>query len=188
MAFDLAKKTILKEWYFNENDIQYGPFQLSELLDKINRDTLVWSEGMEWMKAEDVTDLQKYFPTAKSISSVPEQQEVESDFELKTNTFISPQKMFSSPFSFEGRIRRTEYGISLIIYVISHGVFVNLSESSSLFGFGFIPLYWFLWAQGAKRCHDRQNSGWYQIIPFYVFWMIFAEGDYTENEFGHSPK
>jgi nitrogenase molybdenum-iron protein alpha chain len=39
-----------------------------------------------------------------------------------------------------------------------------------------VPYCWFIWAQGAKRCHDRGNSGWYQIIPFYGFWMLFAEG------------
>ena len=51
-----------------------------------------------------------------------------------------------------------------------------------------IPVYWFIFAQGAKRCHDRGNSGWYQIIPFYVLWMLFAEGDTGENNYGDDPK
>jgi uncharacterized membrane protein YhaH (DUF805 family) len=51
-----------------------------------------------------------------------------------------------------------------------------------------IPGYWFLLAQGAKRCHDRSNSGWFQIIPFYVFWMLFAEGFPGPNEYGLNPK
>lgn len=51
-----------------------------------------------------------------------------------------------------------------------------------------VPYCWFIWAQGAKRCHDRGNSGWYQIIPFYGFWMLFAEGETTANEYGNSPK
>ena len=34
----------------------------------------------------------------------------------------------------------------------------------------------------------RGNSGWYQIIPFYVLWMLFAEGDKEANEYGNPPK
>lgn len=51
-----------------------------------------------------------------------------------------------------------------------------------------IPYLWFIWAQGAKRCHDRGNSGWFQIIPFYGLWMLFAEGEVGTNEYGNSPK
>jgi len=51
-----------------------------------------------------------------------------------------------------------------------------------------IPGYWFIWAQGSKRCHDRGNSGWYQLIPFYGLWMAFADGEPGENEYGTNPK
>ncbi len=51
-----------------------------------------------------------------------------------------------------------------------------------------IPAFWFFIAQSAKRCHDRDNSGWYQIIPFYVFWMMFAEGNHGTNSYGEDPK
>ena len=51
-----------------------------------------------------------------------------------------------------------------------------------------IPLYWFMWAQGAKRCHDRGNSGWYQLIPFYGLWMLFGDVDECENDYGFDPK
>jgi hypothetical protein len=49
-------------------------------------------------------------------------------------------------------------------------------------------MLWFLWAQGAKRCHDRGNNGLFQIIPFYIFWMIFANSEYGNNEYGPNPK
>lgn len=107
----------------------------------------------------------------------------ESDFNISEK-----QKMFSAPFSFEGRIRRTEYGISFIIFIFSF-VFLNtLSIQFPILGFAYIPLYWFYWAQGAKRCHDRDNSGWFQIIPFYPFWMIFADSQEGMNRFGPNPK
>lgn len=99
--------------------------------------------------------------------------------------------MFKNPFSFNGRIRRTEYGISFILAIIPIAMinaYVQSTDSPGLVAIFYIPLYWFLWAQGAKRCHDRGNSGWFQIIPFYVFWLIFASGDPLENEYGPNPK
>jgi uncharacterized membrane protein YhaH (DUF805 family) len=54
--------------------------------------------------------------------------------------------------------------------------------------FAAIPLLWFVWAQGAKRCHDLGQSGWYQIIPFYVLWMIFGSGKNGINRYGVNPK
>lgn len=52
----------------------------------------------------------------------------------------------------------------------------------------YVPLLWFLLAQGAKRCHDRGNSGWYQTISFYIFWLVFAKGEEGENQYDSNPK
>jgi uncharacterized membrane protein YhaH (DUF805 family) len=60
--------------------------------------------------------------------------------------------------------------------------------AAAIVGLAYIPMLWFLWAQGAKRCHDRGNSGWYQIIPLYGLWMLFADSDNGVNEYGENPK
>lgn len=99
--------------------------------------------------------------------------------------------MFQYPFSFEGRIRRTEYGISLIIYwiiLIIVGAAVESGGTMVFLAFIYLPLVWFFAAQGAKRCHDRGNTGWFQIIPFYSFWMVFADSDRGINGYGPNPK
>lgn len=105
------------------------------------------------------------------------------------------QRMFSNPFSFEGRIRRTEYGISLILYIVPAfilNIYLDKTEdpgSELLIALlVYIFIQWFLWTQGAKRCHDLGNSGWFQIIPFYFLWMIFAVGEPGINVFGRNPK
>lgn len=96
--------------------------------------------------------------------------------------------MFKTPFSFEGRIRRTEYGISAILFLISINLIELVADKVQLLELFFIPLFWFIIAQGTKRCHDKDKEGWYQIIPFYVFALIFTEGDKTPNKYGTTPK
>ena len=99
--------------------------------------------------------------------------------------------MFKNPFSFDGRIRRTEYGVSFIIYAVLT-VIVNAIISSSrdagIVGIVYVPMFWFLFAQGAKRCHDLGNNGWLQIIPFYTLWLLFQDGQSGANEYGENPK
>jgi surface protein len=87
------------------------------------------------------------------------------------------QDMFSSPFSFDGRIRRTEYNISVIILIILSSCVNAAALSSDLpfLYFTYIPIFWLMWAQGAKRCHDLGRSGLFQIIPFYPIVMMFSE-------------
>ncbi len=98
--------------------------------------------------------------------------------------------MFKAPFSFDGRVRRMEFGLSRIIYVILFYAVIFLIISSELFFLAilFIPTFWFAIAQGAKRCHDLGNSGWFQLIPFYGLWMLFQDGQSGQNEYGMNPK
>jgi len=106
---------------------------------------------------------------------------------VKDVPYVKPS-MFRNPFSFKGRIRRTEFGLSFIIYYIINNVLVLLSGEVPAFGILLIPSLWFSWAQNAKRCHDRGNSGWFQLIPFYILWLIFGDGDIGDNEYGSNPK
>ncbi|MBP4141976.1 DUF805 domain-containing protein [Flavobacterium sp. P4023] len=96
--------------------------------------------------------------------------------------------MFNNIFSFDGRIRRLEYGISVIIFYLLYFVTMSSSRNFPVLRLAFIPLLWFLWAQGAKRCHDVGNNGWWQIIPFYGLWMLFDEGQNYSNDYGVNPK
>lgn len=107
--------------------------------------------------------------------------------------------MFKEPFSFEGRIRRTEYGISVIILVIAmlatyFLMFAVLLSTGHLFVsffaflIGLVPVSWFSMAQNVKRCHDMGRSGWHRLIPFYGLVLLFGPGDVGDNRFGPDPK
>ncbi|MFD0862855.1 DUF805 domain-containing protein [Sungkyunkwania multivorans] len=105
--------------------------------------------------------------------------------------------MFKNPFSFEGRIRRTEFGLSLIIYLVAYFIIIFASGAMAQVGDGqlglvglilFLPAFWFFIAQAAKRCHDVGSSGWYQLIPFYNLYILFADGEAGANKWGPNPK
>lgn len=112
--------------------------------------------------------------------------------------------MFKNVFSFEGRIRRLEYGLSYIFYY-AYDIIVSILierplldfrtinsdtdfKTGVIFFLSLLLAIYFMIAQGAKRCHDRGNSGWWMLIPFYGLWMLFADGDVGDNEYGPNPK
>lgn len=113
------------------------------------------------------------------------------NYELPYN---NSQGMFKNLFSFKGRIRRMEYGLTYLAYWLFCLLMILISEENLSDDFAivwlllFIPALWITLAQGAKRCHDRGNILLYQFIPYYIFWMFFADGDESVNRYGTSPK
>jgi uncharacterized membrane protein YhaH (DUF805 family) len=106
--------------------------------------------------------------------------------------------MFNAPFSFDGRIRRSEFGLSLIIFFVAQFLVAGISGIGSrssdpegsliIFYLLMLPALVFIWAQAAKRCHDLGNSGWWQLIPLYGLWLLFEDGQYGTNQYGNNPK
>ena len=84
--------------------------------------------------------------------------------------------------------------LTVLIYYIYYFIYsavIEATESTGVIIFmmlTLIPMLWLFWAQGAKRCHDRDNSGFYMLIPFYMFVMMFGKGDAGTNSYGDDPK
>ena len=102
-------------------------------------------------------------------------------------------------FSFKGRIRRKEFCVIwlavLVILSLGQILFAAYLESENanpivcLFIFIMEMIFiWIYYAQAIKRCHDRDNSGWYMFIPGYLLWMYFADGCPYTNKYGPDPK
>lgn len=116
---------------------------------------------------------------------------------MENNTNIqSKPRMFKDYLSFKGRIRRLEYGLSIIIanvYTLLAQMIIFVFVGDSIMGYTgiillAIPLFWFMFSQGARCCHDLEHSGWWQLIPFYILIMLFKEGVSGENKYGDNPK
>lgn len=106
----------------------------------------------------------------------------------QNNISIDKPLIFRNLFSFDGRIRRLEYGLSFILWYFYFIMCALILKGSELYYILLIPGFWFLCSQGAKRCHDLNYSGWWQIIPLYELWLIFQESKHGYNIYGPNPK
>lgn len=103
-----------------------------------------------------------------------------------------------SIFCFQGRTGRLVYWIVTVLGIVALGLFVFVSEelvrnlgltlNENVVSICIVSWYLFycylVFAVGAKRCHDLGHSGWFQMIPFYGFVMLFLAGNEEENEYG----
>ncbi len=191
----------MKKYFYSNGQGKEGPVTLEELKQKdITPKTLIWHEGLDdWKEAESVDELKELFElspppidTKNDTTDLVQSEDLGSENSSETTNgySVKKQRMFSNPFSFCGRIRRTEYGISFIIYALIYVIVEALFATGDYpnVGLAYFPLSWFYLAQGAKRCHDLGKNGWWQLIPFYPIWLIFAGGYNEINQYGRNPK
>src|SRR5574344_274959 len=142
----------------------------------------------------------------KKVQKEPK-AEVEQHYAFKEETIVNenqnepetesePQKMFSKPFSFNGRINRKEYILSILIGWSGAALLVNLvnlispgsanesiAEGNYLGFVAIIPLYFFI-AAGVKRCHDCGFSGWWLLYGITIFTLTLSPRVEEDNEYG----
>ncbi len=117
----------------------------------------------------------------------------EADTEQQQPVYDESQNIFEHLFYTVGRIGRLEYAITFVVYIVLSFVISMISDGSNDYSTKLLCLpvslvvWWIFIAQGAKRCHDRGNTGLYLIIPFYFLWILFAKGDSEENYYGPVP-
>lgn len=100
--------------------------------------------------------------------------------------------MFKAPFSFSGRITRTEYFVSgliaLFAYAMGFGIMAGAGDAAAVGVIILIPVIWFALAQGWKRSHDAGWHGIVAMIPYVNFVLIFVSGDKGANAYGPNPR
>ena len=186
----------MKEYYFSNGENQEGPFNLSELEGKnIKSDTLIWYEGLDdWTKDEKIEEIKlilkvNILENQKHKKAIKEKVKISESSEITSSPVNSDIKgMFKNVFSYHGRIRRKEYGISFIIFYFLFIIVSGITVTYEILGLLYIPLIYFITVQSIKRCHDRGNPGWWILIPYYQLWLLFADSEKGTNEYGENPK
>ena len=136
-------------------------------------------------------------------SKITENPDSEALQDKKEANDIYNGRIFLRPFSFRGRIRRSEYAFSLFIFYVvmfSLGILraryasnISHADKGDMFNEMLIELaIWisilFMLAQSCKRCQDRGHNGWWQFIPFYWLYLLFADSKKGANKYGTNPK
>jgi len=111
-------------------------------------------------------------------------------------------RLLSFLFSFEGRISRRTYWVYFALPLLVIFLVVAVAVPPLYFNSAFVAMFllaiWPALAVGAKRCHDRDRSGWYQLValipvigPFVLLIELgILQGTASQNRFDfrqHSP-
>ncbi len=100
--------------------------------------------------------------------------------------------MFKKPFSYNGRITRREYIMSVLLgpVIFLPIIFVIINWNNYYITL-ILPFYgWFINMQAIKRCHDLGQSGWWQFQPlsFNRIKLLTMSGVEGDNEYGPDPR
>ena len=157
----------MKKYFYSNDNEKNGPFSFEELKNEnIKKETLIWYEGLDdWTKAEYVLEIKEILelspppiiPSEQNINTENEssnfniEDEETNSQNIHTSHYSSKTNMFRDVFLFKGRIRRLEYGLSLIIYFVYYfivNIIVVAIGSFQLLILFLLPGLIFLWAQG----------------------------------------
>ena len=92
-------------------------------------------------------------------------------------------------FSAKGRSGRVLYCIASVIWlVVAQLGRIDIGDSAvvgvlALIIYCVVWVWWIL--QAIKRSHDIGHNGWWILIPFYAFYLLFAKGEQKPNRYGN---
>lgn len=207
------------KYFIVNNGQQAGPFELHELLaNGLNANSYVWCEGMpNWLPATQVPEVAALLqpPTPEPPYQQPPQPGYQQPYQqpgYQQPPYQQPyqqpgyQQPYQQPYpqapksmdfgeaikvcfnkfaDFNGRARRSEFWwFQLFAYLVS----------SVTCGIGALVLFIPLLAVTARRLHDTNHSGWWQLIQLIPFGFILIiiwgvqDSDPGHNEYGPNPK
>ena len=99
-------------------------------------------------------------------------------------------------FGFEGRINRAKYALSFLMYVIPFTIGSIIADhvSAAAGAAILLPVAFMMAMPAAKRLHDLDHSGWWQLLGLVPLvniglgiYLLFWKGTNGENRFGSDP-
>ena len=155
-------------------------------------------ENSNQLKEEDNKPLDEEDSTDGNMSCYNSQESVHNhSIQKRINKLPinNSRGMFRRLFTPYGRIRRTEYFISLVCYLFIYfllGIMIRIAyetDRTALLYFKLADVLFFILFvfQCIKRCHDWGHTGWFLLIPFMPIYLIFADGEDEVNKYGTNP-
>ena len=120
---------------------------------------------------------------------------------LLTSEAAQPMTMKDLLFSFEGRIPRRKYWLASLVMMVTmlipFGIVMAVDNTAAMIVLVVLclPMIYVSFAVGAKRWHDRNKSGWWNLIgmiPYVGSIWVFIEcgcmrGTKGPNNYGPDP-
>lgn len=128
-----------------------------------------------------------------SDNDVPNKEEVTQSQEDEDSVIInydSDEKKYL--LWYKGRYGRTQYFLTGFASAIIFNIAEYMSRGNTDNIKGYICLLvmilslWCCICTATKRCHDLGHNGWWQLIPFYGLWLLFASGEEDDNQYGEA--
>ncbi|MDZ7924276.1 MAG: DUF805 domain-containing protein [Marinagarivorans sp.] len=98
---------------------------------------------------------------------------------------------------FTGRATRQQYWMFVLIYMV---IYIVLAVIDAVLGLGFLSVIYSLvllvpsLSAGARRLHDTDRSGWWQLIylvpliGLIVMIVFLVQDSHPDNQYGPNPK
>ncbi len=117
MAIKINKGGDLGKYFYAKNDVTYGPIKLDELLQRVDEDTLVFYDGIDWTPASEIPELKKFVhKTSGPVKQVAPVNQVGTE-----NTVEAPKAKSNAALIW----------VLLILGAVAAFYFINKNNSST---------------------------------------------------------
>lgn len=162
-----------KQWYYVENGDKKGPYPANELKGKIEKDSLLWSEGMkDWEKAEQISEFKSLFEVTPP--PIPGSKEANSN----TYSRITNSVFYAWTFA-------VLCIVICILELTGHEDWKYYSFAIFLSGTALVRIFLGLRGYFSKILQNKslsRTTGWLiaSVIPIYLI-MVFTSKDGFED-------
>ena len=95
-------------------------------------------------------------------------------------------KVVKNYVGFDGRARRTEYWMFILVHIAILAVLALIS--GTLYQLYSLAVFLPSFAAAIRRMHDTNHSGWWVLLPIVNLVFALTEGDKGDNQYGADPK
>lgn len=88
MSIKINKGGDLGKYFYSKDDVIYGPIKLDELLQRVDENTLVFYNGIDWTKASELPELKKFIHDTPKPPVIPVEEILYDAPKSSNKTFL----------------------------------------------------------------------------------------------------